>query len=202
MKKFVLPVLPLALAGALASGDARATCSSEPMIASICITAANFCPRGYMDAWGQVLPIAQNTALFSLVGTTYGGNGQTTFALPDLRGRFPRGVGSGPGLSPVVEGEMSGQESITLTVGQMPAHTHAVALNASSAPATTTSPAGALPARTPTATKYAQAAPDTALAANAAQAGIAGGSQPVSVQNPYLGLRYCIAVEGIFPSRP
>src|SRR4051812_19628298 len=97
---------------------------SEPFLAEIMIFAGNFAPRGWAFCNGQILSIAQNTALFSLLGTTYGGNGQTTFALPDLRGRVPIGVGQGPGLSSISLGEVGGTENVTLLTTQMPMHDH------------------------------------------------------------------------------
>src|SRR5215831_10605748 len=99
---------------------------SEPFVAQIQIFAFNFAPRGWAFCNGQILSIAQNTALFSLLGTTYGGNGQTTFALPDLRGRVPLSSGLGPGLSNYDFGEMAGTETVTLITNQMPVHNHAV----------------------------------------------------------------------------
>src|SRR5689334_14491352 len=107
--------------------------SDTPLLASIAIFAGNFAPRGWALCNGQILPIAQNTALFSLLGTTYGGNGQTTFALPDLRGRAPIGTGQGPGLSNVDLGQVGGTENVTLLTSNMPMHNHS--LNASSAAA-------------------------------------------------------------------
>src|SRR6185369_16953456 len=98
--------------------------SSEPYIASIVMFAGNFAPRGWAFCAGQILPISQNTALFSLLGTTYGGNGQTTFALPDLRGRVPNSSGQGPGLANYDLGQVGGFESITLTTNAIPAHSH------------------------------------------------------------------------------
>lgn len=193
--------IAVAIFGSLFSTSASATCSVEPMIASICITAATFCPRGYADAAGQTMSIAQNTALFSLVGTTYGGNGQTTFTLPDLRARVPVGVDAGPGLTPIQQGEQSGQENITLTVSQMPLHTHSAQLKGTAAAGNTDSPAGAVAAKLARSNIYSSGAPDTAMAASAITVGTAGASQPVNVRNPYLGLRYCIALQGIYPSR-
>src|SRR5436853_7748499 len=99
---------------------------SEPFIAEIVMFAGNFAPRGWAFCQGQILAIAQNTALFSLLGTTYGGNGQTTFALPDLRGRVPNSAGQGPGLQNFDLGEVGGVETVTLQVTEMPAHTHSV----------------------------------------------------------------------------
>src|SRR5712671_4617536 len=101
---------------------------SNPFVAEIRIFPFSFAPRGWAFCAGQLLPISQNTALFSLLGTTYGGNGQTTFALPDLRGRVPIGQGQGLGLSSYVLGEVDGVENVVLSVGQMPAHTHAITL--------------------------------------------------------------------------
>src|SRR4051812_28387187 len=96
----------------------------EADLAMVFMFAGNFAPRGFASCEGQILAISQNTALFSLLGTTYGGNGQTTFALPDLRGRSAIGQGQGPGLSPYVEGQTGGSETVTLTVNQLPPHTH------------------------------------------------------------------------------
>jgi microcystin-dependent protein len=181
--------------------------ASEPFLASIFIFAGNFAPRGYAFCQGQVLSIAQNTALFSLLGTTYGGNGQTTFALPDLRGRLPIGTGQGPGLPSVELGESAGVQQVSLTVNQMPAHTHSatVAINAAAdnRPSQDT-PAGGVPDSTAGTNTFA-GAPDGRTVINAgmatAQIGAAGGSQPVDIRNPFLGLNFIIALEGIFPSR-
>src|SRR5215213_3857433 len=132
---------------------------SEPFIGQIIQFAGNFAIRGYAMCNGQILSIAQNTALFSILGTTYGGNGQTTFALPDLRGRAPVHMGQGPGLSNVQLGEPGGAETVTLLPAQMPQHVHAV--NASSA-STTKNPAGGVPGFTGGGASYA-AAPDGAV---------------------------------------
>lgn len=191
----------LASLGVMASAPASATCSADPLLGSICITAYNFCPRGYADTHGQLLSIAQNTALFSLLGTTFGGDGQVTFALPDLRGRVPRGVGQGPGLPPVTEGEVSGQESVTLTTAQMPPHTHTAQVNAVSSPGTADSPSGAMPAKSAAGVPYGTGAANTTMAAGAVTVAAAGSGQPVGILNPYLGLRFCIATQGIYPSR-
>src|ERR1041385_5154353 len=104
---------------------------SQPFIAEIILVGFNFAPRGYALCNGQLLSIAQNSALFSLLGTTYGGNGTTTFALPDLRGRSPMHFGSGPGLTPRVQGEVFGTESVTILQSQMPPHNHLVGVSAS-----------------------------------------------------------------------
>ncbi|PYT00799.1 MAG: phage tail protein [Acidobacteria bacterium] len=174
---------------------------SEPFLGEIVMFAGNFAPRGWAFCQGQLLSIAQNTALFSILGTTYGGNGQTTFALPDFRGRVPMGTGQGPGLSPRTLGEESGTETVTLLSTQMPAHTHTASaqLHASTLAADDTLPAGNFPAdggsyRTTT---------DTTMNANAVTVtnGISGGSQPFSIVQPYLVINFIIAIEGIFPSR-
>lgn len=167
---------------------------SEPFLGEIRIFPYNFAPRGWALCQGQILPIAQNTALFSLLGTTYGGNGQTTFALPDLRGRTPVGVGQGPGLSSIDLGEVAGSETVTLTVNQMPSHNHAA--NATQSAASATRPSGQFPAG---GGAYGSPSDGSTLAptfiANA------GGNQPVGLRPPFLGLEYCIALAGIFPSR-
>lgn len=174
---------------------------SQPYIAEIRMFGGNFAPRGWAFCNGQIISIAQNTALFSLLGTTYGGNGQTTFALPDLRCRVPLAPGTGPGLSNYVLGESTGQQTVTLLSTQMPAHTHLPA--SSSAAGTSTDPTGNLWAssvggRTPP-PLYSVGAPNTPMAA--AAIGIAGGGQPHANQQPYLAVTYIIALQGIYPAR-
>jgi len=168
---------------------------SEPFLGMIAIYPYSFAPRGWAFCQGQILPIAQNTALFSLLGTTFGGNGQTTFALPDLRGRFPNSSGQGPGLSSYDLGQVGGTESITLTINQLPAHGHPVAPAASTNAPTASKPTNNYPA----AGSFYDAATNAAMATF--QSGPAGGNQPAGMMNPYLTLNYCIALEGIFPSR-
>ena len=165
---------------------------AEPFLGSILLFGGNFAPRGWAFCNGQLLPINQNTALFSLLGTTYGGNGQTTFALPDLRGRTPIHFGQGPGLSNYSEGEMGGAESVTLISTQMPAHQHTQP--ASNGDEGTNRPNGAVPARGGV---YTPASDGSALAPTT----IAGGNQPHENSAPFLALNYIIALEGIFPSR-
>jgi microcystin-dependent protein len=172
---------------------------TEAYIGSIVLFAGNFAPRGWAFCQGQLLPIAQNAALFSILGTTYGGDGRTTFALPDLRGRGPIGTGQGPGLTNVTLGQQVGSEQVTLTVNQMPAHSHLVACNSSAGG--NADPAGNVPGNA-----GGLSAPK--VYANAATANMAptmisaaGGNQPVSVQQPSLGLNYIICLEGLFPSR-
>lgn len=194
----------------------------SPFIGEIMTVPYNFPPRGWAYCAGQQLSIAQNTALFSLLGTIYGGNGTTTFALPDLRGRAAIGQGQGPGLSVYNLGQVSGTETVTLLSTQMPAHVHSLAgatgtLNAVDLKATEQSPqAGAYLARgvdtapTPDMTPEiylpaAQGDPATKVPlAGVNVAGntqIAGGSQPHSTMQPYLVLAPIIALEGVYPSR-
>jgi microcystin-dependent protein len=189
---------------------------SQPFLGMVVLFPYNFAPRGWAFCNGQILSIAQNTALFSLLGTTFGGNGQTTFALPDLRGRVAVSAGQGPGLSTYDLGQAAGIENLTLTANQMPIHTHVLTLsnlaatsNVKNSPGNRQTPVGNIPAIEAagvTAT-YSNAAADATMAAGAitvtgtASAAAAGGSQPFSIVQPYLTLNYCIALEGIFPSR-
>lgn len=165
-----------------------------------------FAPNNWAICDGSLLPIGQNTALFSLLGTIYGGNGTTNFALPDLRSRVPIGQGQGPGLSPYQLGQVGGAESVTLTNAQMPMHNHA--LTGSTGAATTSAPNGSVLAASNgaledgtavTVNTYATSGNDAVL--NPTSIGVAGGSQPVQIQTPYLAMNYCIALVGIFPSR-
>lgn len=177
---------------------------AQPFLGEIRIVAFTFAPRGYALCAGQLLPIAQNTALFSLLGTTYGGNGQTTFALPDLRGRRPVHNGQGLGLPDVVLGEVAGQEVVTLLTNELPAHTHSVrAVRGGSAADPSTDPTGAAWSNevlgSPQNMPYTTGVATTNLAPSAI--GSAGGSQPHPNLPPYLVLNYVIAVEGAFPSR-
>jgi microcystin-dependent protein len=163
---------------------------STPFLGEIRIVAFNFAPRGWAFCNGQLLPINQNQALFSLLGTTYGGNGQTTFALPDLRGRVPFHVGNG-----FTQGQQGGEENHTLAIGELPAHTHPA--TGSSASANAVAPSGNLWGSLSSG-GYAQA-PDTTL--NPASIAGVGGGQPHNNMAPYLVLNFAIALQGIFPSR-
>ncbi|MDB5712189.1 MAG: Tail Collar domain protein [Sphingomonas bacterium] len=177
---------------------------SNPFLGELRLFAGTFNPRGWAFCAGQILPIDQNDALYALIGTTFGGDGQVTFGLPDLRGRVAIGQGQGSGLSSYVVGQESGTESVTLSVNEMPQHTHAV--TASSADATATTPTGAVPARPSAATVgylYLSSAATGATDAPPAAAAISvvGGSQPHDNMAPSLVLNYIIALEGVFPSR-
>lgn len=184
------------IAGAAVGASAPAHAGYEPFVGEMMLAGYNFCPRGFAQANGQLLPIAQNTALFSLLGTTFGGNGQTTFALPDLRGRAPIGQGQGPGLSNYFLGQTGGQESFTLTTAQMPAHNHVV--NVTNAIADKGGPGDKLLAATEL-KPYSDAAPNRTM--NSAMIGITGSGQPVGHRGPFLTMTWCIALQGIFPSR-
>jgi microcystin-dependent protein len=170
---------------------------AEPFLGEIRMFGFNFAPQGWAMCNGQLLPISQNTALFALIGTFYGGNGTTNFALPNLQSSVAIHQGQGPGLSPYEIGQSGGTENVTLLQGQMPEHTHVV--NASQSPGTGTRPAGAVLARA-TADIYAAAA-DGSTTMNAGTIGSAGGGQPHSNIQPYLTVNFCIALQGIFPSR-
>ncbi len=169
----------------------------EGYIAAIWLFAGNFAPRGWAFCNGQILSIAQNTALFSLLGTTYGGNGQTTFALPDLRGRSAIGPGQGPGLSPISLGEAAGVENRTLLVTNLPQHNHT--MTGSTLPGDTSIPTNAVPANSGALDKEYS----SVLSSNVPMAatGLAGGSQPFAIRDPYLAINYIICMEGIYPSR-
>ena len=172
---------------------------ATPFIGEIVLFAGNFAPRNWAFCNGQLLSIAQNTALFSILGTTYGGNGTTTFALPDLRSRVPIHAGQGPGLSNYALGQMGGVENVTLTQSQLPAHNHTV--NAVASGGNQASPAGNLPTveSTGTSLDYSNSAANTTM--NPATIGNTGGNQPVSIVQPYTTLNYIIALAGIFPAR-
>lgn len=173
----------------------------EALIGQITLFAGNFAPRGWAFCHGQLLSISQNVALFSILGTTYGGDGQTTFALPDLRSRVPLGTASGPGLSYIELGEMGGSEHAILNVSNMPAHNHPATVRASSQFSSGDSPSGRYLGVNPNGDGIYDDTPNTSMGDNMVQVGVAGGSQPFSIRNPFLGMNYIICMEGIFPSR-
>ncbi len=178
----------------------------DPYLAQVIIFAGNFAPRGWMYCHGQLLSIAENTALFSLVGTTYGGDGQVTFGLPDLQGRVPVGTGTGPGRSSYDLGQVSGTEQVTLFTGNLPAHNHPATLTASvgvsGAGATADDPDGAL-LTTTNAPFYATGAAGGRLGGTTSTVAIgpAGSNAGFSNKSPYLVINYIICTEGIYPSR-
>lgn len=171
----------------------------EPFIGEISVFAGNFPPRGWAFCDGQILAIASNTALFSLLGTTYGGDGRTTFGLPDLRGRVPVHAGQGPGLSPYPLGALLGVEYVTLTQNQMPAHTHLA--NGNPGVATSATPADSVWAASPSGVPT-YAAPTQVAAMAGAAVDPAGGNLPHDNMQPYLGLNFIIALQGVYPPRP
>jgi len=164
---------------------------AQPYIGEIRMFAGNFAPAGWMFCEGQLLPISENEALFQLIGTTYGGNGETNFALPDLRGRIPIHQGNG-----FVLGETGGAEEITLTVNQIPAHSHS--LFASNSPAQESQPDGNLLGRTTQGYGYSTEAPSVNM--SPASISPVGGSQPHTNFQPYLCVNFIISLFGIFPS--
>lgn len=203
---------------------------SEPFVGEIRLVGFNFAPRGWAYANGALLPIAQNTALFSLLGATFGGNGQTTFGLPDYRGRSPVGMGQGPALPDIELGEVAGTRTVTLLTSNLPTHvatttaqtvavsvTGSVAVPVSTSDASLGSPANAVLASPKTSGRPypiyapAQSGSDTLAPFNATLTGnvqippvqslSSGNSVPVNIQNPYLGTNFIIALEGVFPSR-
>ena len=170
----------------------------NPYLGEIRIFAFNFAPKGWAMCNGQLLAISSNTALFSLLGTYYGGNGQTTFALPDLRGRVPIHQGQGQGLSPYSVGQNGGTESVTLTTQQMPQHNHMA--NVVSGPqATAPRPSNAHPGNATSGSVYSTANPDSTF--NQGFVSSQGGSQPHNNVQPYLTVTFCIATQGIYPPR-
>ena len=174
-----------------------AASAQDRFLGSISLVPYNFAQQGTMLCNGQLMSIGQNTALFSLIGTYYGGNGQTTFALPDCRGRVVIGMGQGPGRSNYVLGQMAGEETVTLTVAQIPAHTHTAM--ASTSFGNTVSPAGAYWA--PRSRTFLFSAPSNLVNMSPGALAPAGGSQPHDNLKPYLSLNYVVWVEGVFPSR-
>lgn len=179
----------------------------EQFLGQIIMVGFNYAPRGWAFCDGRLLPISQNTALFSLLGATYGGDGQTTFALPDLRGRCAVGVGQGAGLSNRTQGEMLGQESVTLLITETPSHTHQ--LLGTNADGTTSDPSNNTLAKSSViiergaspipVNSYTSGAPNVTMAGSSIAP--AGGNQPHNNMQPSLAMNYIIALQGIFPSR-
>lgn len=170
---------------------------SEPYIGQIQIFAFNFPPRGWAVCDGQTLPISQNSALFSLLGTTYGGDGRTTFALPDLRGRSPVHMGTGTGLSPIRIGQKGGAETHQLTVAELAAHTHGYRIDCNSDMGDADNPENRFPA--PSNENVYSTSKDALMSPmTTAQT---GSGQAFNIRSPYLALNFCIALTGVFPSR-
>ena len=172
---------------------------ATPFLGQITLFGGNFAPRGFALCSGQFLAIAQNDALFALIGTTYGGDGVTSFALPDMRGRLPVHAGQGPGLSNYIIGQSGGSETVTLAVTQIPSHTHTT--SGSSASGSAADPSNGFWAAEPTAdvAQFSNAAPGASM--SPAAVSNSGGSQPHENLQPFLCVNFVIAIEGIFPSR-
>jgi microcystin-dependent protein len=172
---------------------------SDPFVAEIRIFPFNFPPKGWAFCNGQLMPLSQNTALFSLLGTTYGGDGKSTFALPDMQGNVPMQPGQGQGLSLRDLGEMSGVETITLLVSEIPLHTH-VLMASSSDPAESNVCTNNALARSKNGNAYSTTLTTTMMAPQGLPP--AGGGLPHNNMQPYLTLNFCIALQGVFPARP
>lgn len=169
----------------------------EPFIAQIMMFGGNFAPRGWAFCNGQLMSIAQNSALFSILGTTYGGDGVTTFALPNLQGRVPIHAGQSPGTSNYALGQTSGTENVSISITNMPAHTHVV--SATQIP-TSADPAGLVPSNENVARTAIYGTADSTRMAPTMNS-VVGGSQPISVVQPYQCVSFIIALQGVFPSR-
>ena len=173
---------------------------ADPFVAEIRIFPFNFAPKGWAWCDGQLLPLSQNTALFSLLGTTYGGNGQSNFALPNLQGRAPMHPGQGPGLSLHDLGETGGSETVTLLQSEIPSHTHTIrANNGDGISPTPTSNVSSGPGADRDLFLYKDGTANGVMNANAS--GITGGSVPHNNMQPYLTFYFCIALQGVFPPR-
>lgn len=169
----------------------------EPYIGQIQGFGFNFAPVGWQQCNGQMISIAQNTALFSLLGTTYGGNGQTTFALPDLRGRFMVHPGTGPGLSTISWGEVAGVENVSILTSNLPAHSHNVSISVNTATGEDSIPTNKIASGT---NRFSEDVSPGSVLGGVNQQPV-GGNQPLAIRNPYLGMNICIAMQGIYPSR-
>lgn len=212
MKRFAFTCLSAAM---LSGGvGAPASADVDPFIGTIQAFGTNFCPRGWAEANGQTLPITSNTALFSLYGTTYGGDGRTDFALPDLRGRMNMHAGRGPGLTLRVIGQKGGPEQVTANIQTLAYHTHILAgsvsayARASKDSPSEVSPNGGYVATHDSTNLFASGSSplvpmgsNSAIFTTSAQAGAAGGNQPEFNIKPVLGMITCVATEGVYPSR-
>lgn len=188
------------VAALLLAGAGAAHADNFAYVGEITCLAFNFAPVNTMLANGQLQSISENTALFSLLGTNYGGNGTTTYGLPDLSGRTMIHAGQGPGLSQYVVGQMAGSETVALNVAQMPPHNHLVTPTGSSAGATLISPAGAVPASTGRTLYF--ATPAAAVSMALTQTQTSGGGAPVSILQPSLTMNCVIVTRGVYPPRP
>lgn len=183
--------------GGASSASAQAT---DPYLGQIMQVGFNFCPKGWAETNGQVLPVAQVPALFALLGTTYGGNGVTSFALPDLRGRVAVHSGQGPGLAPVTQGQQLGTDATTLTMAQMPTHNHV--LHAAAVAPDTNDPNHALLGVFAKDQKIYVAMGPPKVDMRPTAIDNAGGNQPFDQHQPSLGMKFCIALQGTVPAKP
>jgi microcystin-dependent protein len=177
----------------------------DQFLGEIRMVGFNFAPAGWALCDGSLLSISQYQALFSLLGVMFGGNGTTTFGLPDLRGRTPVGMGSGPNLTPITQGELAGNETVRMSTLQMPSHTHVLSVagtetSSTAAPSQTNNVLGASGPGQGSATIWSTAL-NSPVPLNPAQVGAAGNSQPLPIRNPFLGTNFIIALTGIYPSR-
>jgi microcystin-dependent protein len=193
-------MLAVALGGLLVAAPApRAQVGDTPWVGEILLVPYNFAPYGWAFCAGQILPISQDTALFSLLGTTYGGDGITTFALPDLRGRSPISSGQGEGLENYDLGQTGGEEAVTLTLSQIPSHSHPVV--GSTNVANMAGPNGAIWASQSLLNIYRSYSSDFSTQMASGAVSMTGSGQPHDNRSPYLTLNYIISLYGIFPSR-
>lgn len=172
----------------------------QPILGQLMLTGAAFCPKGWVYANGQLLSVAQNQTLFALLGTTYGGDGVRTFALPNLQGRAAVHQGAGPGLSLLALGQTLGLERTALSVSNLPAHSHSQSLSAGTSAATHSAPAGRQLAQSQNAGIYADAS-GTTVPLEAGNTGVTGSGAALDIRSPALVMNWCIATVGVYPQR-
>ena len=201
-KELLLSITAICLLNFLLMLTPPSIMAQDPMIGEIRMFAGNFAPRGWAFCDGQLLAISSNAALFSILGTTYGGDGRTTFGLPDLRGRFPMHEGSGPGLTYRPLGQKTGTESVSLASQHMPAHTHEAIVHAFSSEGDSSTPTGNIMAKSGMGyPDYSGSNPDTTLKSNTVEILSSGGSQPHNNMPPFQTVNFIIAVQGYYPPR-
>lgn len=184
----------------LAAGTAQA---QDFYLGQILTVGFAYCPDGTVDANGQELSTSTYMGLFALYGVTYGGNGSSTFRVPDLRGRVQIGQGSGPSLTPMTQGGVGGSESVSLSSGQLPAHTHVANMRATTSAPSSHDPSGkSLATFAGGSSIYGTGTPTVDMAGGTVAVGVAGSSSPVALRDPYLVLRYCVVVSGTWPPMP
>jgi|TARA_R110001606_G_scaffold10898_2_gene47026 microcystin-dependent protein len=202
MKRLKLLAASAVAIAATFTVTAPAHAQADPLLGQMMLFGGNFCPRGWGDASGALIAISSNSALFSLLGTMYGGDGRTTFALPDLRGRAPISIGNGPGLPTYpIQGAKGGSTSFTLTNATMPSHNHVGTMRASNLPGDTANPNNNSLATTGSTTIYHTGAPAVNMDVGTVVIGNTGSNLAVNKLSPYLVMRWCVAMQGVFPSR-